>query len=180
LQPKANGAGSRIVPVAVERNIAGKTEAAAAPLKDYFAFAPQIGFYRLIYKSDMGGKGAITEIVVGAPDRVELEKRTRTMLDDVNACTTSDPAVCMAIPRHVALNPYLAVTVNGQEVRLDGRATVRSAIRGGGGPQRAEETLPKLTVSKPFNGKLVPIEFDRSDSAILELTLLGGESIAWK
>ena len=86
----------------------------------------------------------------------------------------------MAIPRHVAVNPYLAVTVNGQEVRLEVRSSVRSAIRSGGGPQRAEEVLAKLQVLKPYGGKMIAVDFDHANPAILDLTLLGGESIFWK
>lgn len=46
-----------------------------------------------------------------------------------------------------------------------------------GGPQHAEELQPRLSVLKPYGGKLVPVEFDRGSSAILDMTLMGGESI---
>ncbi len=57
---------------------------------------------------------------------------------------------------------------------------VRSAIAQGGGPRRVEEVLPSLTVRKPYGGKLVDVVFDRSSGAILDMMLLGGESISWK
>ena len=180
LRPKAEGAGTTIVPLSAEQSVNGKTEPAAGPLRNYFQFAPEIGFYRLIYKADVGGKGVLTEIVVGAPDRMELDRRTQRVLNDFDICKVSDPSLCVVIPRHVALNPYLAVTVNGEETRLGVRATVRGAIFRGGGPQNAEEVLPRLSVRKPFGGKLVPVEFDRGSGAILDMPLLGGESISWK
>jgi hypothetical protein len=180
LRPKANGAGTTIVPLSTERRVDDKREAAAGPSRNYFQFAPEIGFYRLIYKADISGKGAITEIVVGAPNRLELDRRTRQVLDDFDTCKISDPSLCAVIPRHVGLNAVLAVTVNGEEVRVGIRGTVRGAIAHGGGPQRIEEVLPHLTVRKPYASKLVEVEFDRSSGAILDMTLLGGESIAWK
>lgn len=180
LRPKADGAGTTIVPLSAARTIDGKTEAAAAPLRDYFQFAREIGFYRLIYKADVTDKGTLTEIVVGAPDRMELDRRTQLVLNDFDTCKISDPSLCAVIPRHVAVNPFLAVTVNGEETRLGVRATVRGAILQGRGPQRAEEVLPHLSVRKPYGGKLVEVEFDRSSSAILDMLLLGGESISWK
>jgi hypothetical protein len=180
LRPKAAGAGTTIVPLSSNRRVDDRTEAAAGPSRNYFQFAPEIGFYRLIYKADLSGKGAITEIVVGAPDRMELDRRTRRVLDDFDTCKVSDPSLCAVIPRHVGLNAVLAVTVNGQEVRVGIRGTVRGAIMHGGGPQRVEEVLPSLTVRKPYGGKLVDVEFDRSSGAILDMTLLGGESIVWK
>jgi hypothetical protein len=180
LRPKPDGAGTTIVAVSAERRIDGKTEPVARPTRNYFPFAPEIGFYRLIYKADISGKGSTTEIIVGAADRIELDRRTRQVLDDFDTCKVSDPSLCAVIPRHVALNPVMAVTVNGREVRVGIRGTVRGAVRQAGGPQRAEEVLTSLTVRKPYGGKLVDVEFDRTGSAILDMTLLGGESISWK
>jgi hypothetical protein len=45
---------------------------------------------------------------------------------------------------------------------------------------RVQEVLPQLVVLKPYAGKLVRVEFDRNSSEILDLVLLGGESISWK
>lgn len=180
LQPKAAGAGATIVPISAERRIEDQITPVTAPTGDYFRFAPDIGFYRLIYKADIHAKGSVTEIVVGAPDRLELERRTSRVLDDFDTCKASDPNLCAVIPRHVALNPVLAVTVNGQEVRVGIRGTVRSAILQGGGPRRAEEVLPALTVRKPYGNKSVDVEFDRANPAILDMILLGGEAISWK
>jgi hypothetical protein len=180
LRPKPVGAGTTIVALSTERRIDDKIEPSSGPNRNYFQFAPEIGFYRLIYKADLAEKGALTEIIVGAPDRMELDRRTRRVLDDFDTCKVSDPSLCAVIPRHVGLNAALAVTVNGKEVRVGIRGMVRSAIRQAGGPQHAEEVLPSLTVRKPYGGKLVDVEFDRSSSAILDVTLLGGESISWK
>ena len=80
----------------------------------------------------------------------------------------------------MAVNPFTVVTVNGAEVRLPLNGTVRSAVLLGGGPRQPQEILPQLAIWKPFEGKLKPVEFDRSKPDILNLLLLGGESISWK
>jgi hypothetical protein len=79
----------------------------------------------------------------------------------------------------VGLNAFLAVTVNGKEARIGIRGTVRSAIVQGGGPRLAEDVMPTLSVRKPYKGKLVDVRFERGNSAILDMTLLGGEVIDW-
>jgi hypothetical protein len=127
----------------------------------------------------MEGKGTTTEIVVGAPNLLELQRRTRQVLDDFNTCKVSDPEMCAVIPRRVALNAVLAVSVNGKETRIGIRGTVRSAIVQGGGPRRAEDVVSTLSVRKPHEGKLVDVQFDRASSAILDMTLVGGEVIDW-
>jgi hypothetical protein len=171
--------GASIVRISVERRIGDQTESSAAPVANYFRFASTVAFYRLYYKSDLSDHG-ITEIVIGAPTRTELDRRTGRLRTDPSFCAESDPEVCMVIPRRVAVNPFTAVTVNGAEVRLPLNANVRSAVLLGGGPRQAQDVLPQLVVWKPFEGRLKPVEFDRSKPDILTLFLLGGESISWK
>jgi len=178
-QPKPDHVGSTIVPIAAERSIQGKKEPAAAPITNYFQFSPSAAFYRLFYKTDPADNG-ITEIVITAPTRAELDRLTQALSADFNLCQKSDPGMCMVIPRRVAVNPFLLVTVNGAETRLVIGSSVRNAIMAGGGPLRGQEVLPQLSVLKPYAGKLVPVEFDRSRQEILDLVLLGGESISWK
>ncbi|MGO9263194.1 MAG: hypothetical protein ACLQU1_43985 [Bryobacteraceae bacterium] len=178
-QPRADRNGARIVPVSAEDTIGGKTEPAAAPLTNYFQFSASAAFYRLYYKADLADN-SITEIVIAAPTRAELDRRTERLIHDFSLCRQSDPEMCMVIPRRVAVNPFMMVTVNGVEVRLPWRGSVRNAVRAGGGPLQLQEILPHLAVYKPFAGKLTLVEFDRASPDIFNLVLLGGESISWK
>jgi len=178
-QPRPDHNGSTIVPVSAERRIAGESQAAAAPLTNYFQFAPDAAFYRLYYKADIAGN-EITEIVIAAPSRAELDRRTERIRNDLSLCRQSDPEMCMVIPRRVAVNPFMVITVNGAEVRLPWRGSVRAAVAAAGGPRDLKEVLPTLTVRKPFAGRLAPVEFDRAGLDIFNLMLLGGESISWK
>ena len=74
----------------------------------------------------------------------------------------------------------MMVSVNGAEVRLPVGAHIRQAVQAGGGPPNVQEVRAQLTVSKPYAGKLVPVEFDRTRNDVFDLVLLGGESISWK
>ena len=180
LRPKAHGLGTVIVPLSTDRRVGDQTTQAEGPPHNRFPFAPDIGFYRLIYKADVEGNGTTTEIIVGAPDRSELQRRTRRVLDDFDACKVSDPELCAVIPRRVALNPVMTVMVNGRTTRVGIRGTVRSAVLQSGGPRRTEDVLPTLSVRKPYAGKLAEVEFDRASGAILDMVLMGGEAIAWQ
>lgn len=178
-QPRPDRNGATIVPVSAERSIGGTKESAATPLTNYFKFAPSAAFYRLYYKADVDDN-SVTEIVLAAPTRAELDRRTQRLAADVSLCRQSDPEMCMVIPRRAAVNPFMTVTVNGAEVRLAVGSRVRNAVQTGGGPRQIQEVLPQLAVSKPFIGKLTPVEFDRGRQDIFDLVLLGGESISWK
>lgn len=178
-QPRPEGVGTAIVPVAVERKIGGKTGPAAAPVADRFPFAPKVAFYRMFYKTDPNNNG-ITEIVIGASTRAELDLDTKALTADSNLCRISDPAMCIVIPRRVGVNPFLRLTVNGAEVRLQPGVRVRNAIIESGGPRRVDDVLSQLRILKPYAGRLVPVEFDRTNPQIFDLQLLGGESISWR
>jgi hypothetical protein len=178
-QERPDHNGSRIVAVSAERTIGGRTEPAASPLIDYFQFGPSAAFYRLYYKAELTSK-SITEIVIAAPNRAELDRRTQLFIDDPSVCRQSDPEMCVVIPRRVAVNPFMVVMVNGAEVRLNVRSRVREAVRSAGGPRNPEELVPQLILSKPYGDTLKPVIFDRKRPDILDVTLLGGESISWK
>lgn len=59
VRAKATGDGFQIVPVSAETSIGGVVEAQAAPKKNSFGFAPEMGFYRLFYKADQIRTSAI-------------------------------------------------------------------------------------------------------------------------
>jgi hypothetical protein len=175
LQPKAQGTGFTIVAIGAERHIGGETERRPQPATNYFQFAPDAAFYRLFYK---GGNTSFTALVVAAPTRAELDRRTSALDADTASCKTLNRELCVEIPRIVGLNPMIAVTVNGTEVRVGPGASVGVAIRSSG-ELRPEAILPELAISRLYNGRPAPVDFDHSSSAILRLTLMGGEIISW-
>lgn len=178
-QRRADGNGSTIVPMGAERRIGNRTEPAAAPLTNWLRFAPSAAFYRLYYKADLADN-SLTEIIIAAPSRAELDRRTERARDDLSLCQQTDPEMCVVIPRRVAVNPDIVVTVNGVETHLIAGSRVRNAIQANGGPKQSQDALPQLAVLKPYAGKLKPVVFDRTRPDILDLVLLGGESISWK
>lgn len=150
-QPRPGG-GARLV------------EPRPAPLKSYFAFGPEIGFYRMFYKSDQ------TMVLVGARSRDRLPR-------DLDACGKPDGPVCITPPRRVGVNPYLTVMVNGAAITAPLAATVRNVIQAA--KARPENVLPTLNITKPYAGKQVAVEFDRARQDVLSLVLTGNEEIRW-
>jgi hypothetical protein len=154
----AVGAGG-IVPVRTEARINGVVEARPTPARNFFANVGP-GHYRLVYKADQ------TSILLVAESRAALE---RTDPEDCGRC--------VVVPRSVAVNAYLAVNVNGGEVTVPVGVTLRVAVRAAG--KRPEEVMGTLTVSKPFAGRQVAVEFDRTKLDVMDLVLLGNEVVRW-
>jgi hypothetical protein len=172
--PKIGSPGYRIEPLSAERHIKGAVEQRAQPAKDYFPFMADAGYYRLFYKEQ---QTAFTALVVAGASRKELEERVQALTGNAN-CDAVPAGYCVTIPKAVAVNLFLPVTVNGKEVLVRWGAKVGEAIREAG-EKRAESVEATLKVTKMYRGRPVPVEFDKSGKGILDLTLMGGESIAW-
>jgi len=170
IQPKAGQIGFTITPLSAEKHIQGKVEPAAAPATNYLKFEPQAAYYRLFYKAD---QGEVVEVVLAAPTCAELDRQTQAFNSGPALCAQVPSQMCVVIPKRVALNPFLAITVNGSETTVPVGSTVRAAIH-------LERLPPDLRVYKLYAGKPIPVEFDRARSEILGLVLNGGEKISWK
>jgi hypothetical protein len=172
---KTSGVGFTITPLYAERHVNSDTERRAQPATNYIQFPPDAAFYRLFYKS---GQTDYTALVVAAPTRAELERRIGVLDAASGSCDQLQGELCVAIPRRVAINPMVPVTVNGVEVMVAWGATVAEAIRNAG-ERQPEAVLPKLAVSRLYNGHLAPVDFDHSSPAVLRLILNGREEISW-
>jgi hypothetical protein len=170
LQPKAGQIGFAIVPLSAEKHIQGKVEPAAAPATNYLKFGPQAAYYRLFYKAD---QGEVVEVVLAAPTRAELDRQAQAFNSGPALCAQVPSQACVVIPKRVALNPFLVVTVNGSETMVPVGSTVRAAIH-------LERVPPDFKVYKLYDGKPVPVKFDRASPEILGLVLSGGERISWR
>jgi hypothetical protein len=164
LRPKTAGSGFTIVPSSAVTNIGGKVESLPAPARNYFQFSPEMGFYRLFYKSDQ------SEVLAAARTRA-------TLPTDLETCDRPDGPVCLAIPRGVGVNPYLLVKVNGNPVAVTIGSDLRGLLRTM--RQSADKILPSLAITRLWAGKAVALEFDRSRPDILSLVLTGKEEIRW-
>jgi hypothetical protein len=164
LRPKSGGRGFTIVASSTETNIKGKVESQPAPARNYFQFAPEMGFYRLFYKADQ------SEVLAAAGVRAALPA-------DLETCDRPGGPVCLPIPRGVGVNPYLMVNVNGSPVAVAIGSDLRGLIRTLA--QSPDKVLPTLAITRLWAGKPVVLEFDRSQPDILSLVLTGNEQIRW-
>ena len=82
------------------------------------------------------------------------------------------------IPKDVGVNPVISVMVNGAEV-LVRRGTRVAGVIAAAGERQPQTLLGSLTISKPWNGRLMLVAFDPADAAILTVPLRGGEVVSW-
>jgi hypothetical protein len=157
---KPVGRGVSIVPVSAQLHLEGKVEERPGPAENLLQFPAEMGYYRLFYKADQ------SEVLAMAATRAALP------LDP-----DAGGAARFAIPRGVGVNPYMRIAVNGAPLTVPYSATVRSVLQAA--KKRPEEVMATLAITKPFAGRLVPVEFDRTKQEILNLALTGDEEIRW-
>jgi hypothetical protein len=126
------------------------------------------------YESTQTGFAAL---VVAGRTITDLDQRTETGGERRVRFLQSLERWCNAIPKDGAVNPVIAVTVNGVEVLMPRGATAGTVLRL---PATAQSigALGQLQVFRPWNGRLVPIAFDHTDPGILRVILRGGEVIS--
>jgi len=192
LRPRTGGAGFTITPLYADRRVQmetnGQGEGGAAPgvrtehrgkpAINYFKFPDDAAFYRLFYKSSHTD---FTGLIIAGRTPAELDQRAKILeaSGDSAACKGEMGEMCIAIPKDVAVNPMVPVTMNGVEALVRRGAWVAWAMMAAG-QRQPNSVLSTLTVYKPWNGRLMPVAFDRGDGAILNMPLGGGEVISWR
>jgi hypothetical protein len=165
-----------VAPLSTERHIKDVTDYPPQPIHNYFESMDAASFYGLFYK---GGQTEFTALLVGGLTKADLDRRIKMLESDTASCEILKNELCVTIPKRAAINPMVLVTVNNQEKLLNWGATIGVAISSAGVRQPAS-VLPQLSVSKLYGERSAPLQFNHSDSAILSLILMGGETISWK
>ena len=146
------------------------------PAHNYFQALNGASFFKLFYK---GGDTDFTAVIVGGTSNADLEERTKLVQTGSASCESPIDDLCVTIPKRIGINPLIAVKLNGAEVLLNWRATVRGAIASTG-ERQPTNVLSRLSMSRPYHDTNAPVEFDRTDPTILDLILMGGESLSWR
>jgi hypothetical protein len=165
-EPKPGG-GATIAPITASASVRGIVMPLERPATNYFTFASDTSYYRLFYKPEEQ-----TAVVVGAASREQLPH-------NLAGCGQPGGLQCITLPSRVGINPYLEVSVNGKPLAVPAHMppTVRTVIQTA--KAKPETVLATLAILKPFGGKPVPVEFDRTKPDVLGLVLTGNEEIKW-
>jgi hypothetical protein len=175
LEAKPQADGLRIIAMSAERRVNGANEQQAQPASNAFSFAAGAGYYRLVYKQE---QTEFTALVVAGRTRAELDEYAGKLSTRAANCGLVESGFCVAIPKGVAANLFVPVTVNGKEQLVHWGGTVGDTLSMAS--RERATVMPTLAISRLHNGKPAAIEFDRTSTAILGLRLVGGETISWK
>lgn len=176
VQPRADGIGVSIAALYADRHIGDATERRSEAAVNYFRFPVDAAFYRVFYEAQQTEYAAL---IIAAPTRAELERRTKILETGAASCDKLKNELCVSVPKQVAINGLVPVTVNGGLVWVTWGTNIGGVLRAAGEPN-ANQLLPKLAVYKLYDRKLAAVEFDRASPAILNLIVTGGEVVSWR
>ena len=165
VRPAKAGPGFQLIP----------TSYVAGPLR----FPEEPAFYRLFFLSRSSASDRDITILA-APSRELMELATVQHLASTVGCPSGLPTgvQCIAAPPHVAVAPELAVLAQGATVYVPLGGRVADALRSAGEREPAK-VVSELHILRPYQGKLVPVQFDTDDWGILSMLLIGGEVLTW-
>jgi hypothetical protein len=176
VEPKDNRGGLGIVPLYAEVHQGDRLERRAAPGINYFPFPPTAGFYRIYYEAEPTDFAAL---IIAGRTLTDLERRTQVLETGVASCEALHNDLCVQVPKQVAINGFVPVTVNGKPAFVHWGTTIGGILEEAGNADLTS-ILHQLVVFRPYQGKLVRVAFDPGNSAIANLIVTGGEAISWK
>ena len=185
VKDREDGPGFYIGPRSAELHIAGKVEREEAPSANRFVFEPGARWFRFFVKTRLSGNDYNIVLLSGSTAS-DLEARTANFQKDApQFLQSASKTFYVVIPKEIEVNPYIRVKINGVETDVPMGSSIRQAIEQTAGRGAASNALGHLSVLKPYrvqklpHPRLSPVEWDHRTQDILNLTLEGGEQIAW-
>ena len=185
VKDRPDGPGFYIAPRSAEVHIAEKVEQVATPGTNQFVFEPAARWFRFFVKTHLSANDYNIVLLSGS-NTSDLESRTVGFHKEAAAFLQSvGKTSYVVIGKEIEVNPYIRVRVNGVETDVPMGSSLRQAIEQTAGRGTAVNALARLSVMKPYRGqkaaraRLAPVEWDHGKQDILNLTLEGGEQIAW-
>jgi hypothetical protein len=135
---------------------------------------PQTHYRVLFYTHQVPTDQSFSAALIGANDSVRLDQFERSMRADAGASCSSSPhedIQCLEFRGFVTVSVQIAIELNGQPKFVDWGTRVKDLV-----PPKSRKSLK---IQRRFANSYFPITFARSDSAILDLTLVGADSLTW-
>lgn len=153
------------------------TTTAPSPLAIPGAEPPE--FFRLLFylrRSDADHDVAL----LAASSQAALELATHALLTVPGICAQLKiaGAECLLAPPDMGMDAEVTVEVQGRRVAVPLPATVEQALLAAGAPP-GDTILPALQVTRPYHGRLIPVQAPTNRRLLLNLVLSGGERIRW-
>lgn len=135
---------------------------------------PQKHYRVLFYTHQVPTDQNFSAALIGADDSARLDQFEQTMRADAGAScasSTHEGIQCLEFRGFITVSVQIPVELNGKPQFVDW-GTKLSWVT----PAKARKSL---NIQRQFANSYFPIQFDRSNEAILDLALVGGDRLSW-
>jgi hypothetical protein len=135
---------------------------------------PRKHYRVLFYAHHVPTDQSFTAALIGSDDSARLDQFEQTMRADANAScasSTHDDIQCLEFRGFVTVTVQLLIELNGQPKFVDWSTRVKDLL-----PTKLPESLK---IQRRFAESYYPIQFNPTDSDILDLTLVGADRLFW-
>jgi hypothetical protein len=137
------------------------------------------GYFPLLFKTEEGSSSRVTRaILLSSPDRIAFTQAVSHRASSVDDFCASLPIArvgCIVLPKNFGVSPELRVRVNQKDIFVRVGGMVREVLD----LDSDADPPTSLQILRPYRGRLIPLEFDRSSKDILNLVLLPGDQLTF-
>ncbi|QOY85840.1 hypothetical protein [Paludibaculum fermentans] len=179
LKPAARG-GVEVSAGASESNTAGTITAGTAVDSELLHLPADATYLRLFFRSwSIQSDRRIAVLAAGSQGA--LESATAEFNENPEAFCAGAAArgvSCVGVPKDTVIGPELLVQTNNRSLYVPVGGSLGDLLRAAG-IRDPKTVLPTLKISKPYDGKLVPVDLNQAGDGILMFVFTGGEQVSW-
>lgn len=179
LKPAARG-GVEVSAGTSESNTAGTITAGTAVDSELLHLPAGATYLRLFFRSwSIQADRRIAVLAAGS--QATLESATAEFNENPEAfCATAATRgiACVGVPKDTVIGPELLVLANQRSLYVPVGGSLGDLFRAAG-VREPKKVLATLKISKPYEGKLVPVDLSNAGDGILMFVFTGGEQVSW-
>ncbi|WP_321474032.1 hypothetical protein [uncultured Paludibaculum sp.] len=179
LKPAAHG-GVQVSAGASESNTAGTITVGTAVDSELLHLPAGATYLRLFFRSwSIQADRRIAVLAAGS--QAALESATAGFDENPEAfCATASTrgVACVGVPKDTVIGPELLVQTNGRSLYVPVGGSLGDLFRAAG-IREPKKVLPALKISKPYEGKLVPVDLSKAGDGLMMFVFTGGEQVTW-
>ncbi|MGC4051443.1 MAG: hypothetical protein QM757_18960 [Paludibaculum sp.] len=179
LKPAARG-GVEVSAGTSDSNTGGTITSAAAVDSELLHLPAGATFLRLFFRS-WSTQSDRRIAVLAAASQSAIESATAEFNENPEAfCSTaaSRGIACVGVPKDTVIGPELLVQTNNRSLYVPVGGSLGDLLRTAG-IRDPKTVLASLKISKPYEGKLVPVDLSQAGGGILMFVFTGGEQVTW-